>query len=245
MPALLERLHRDLPPVPPGKGADPAAVVIPLSAAALFLLVNFHFRPRQLEPHLRSLDLGAWAAIAPHCGWFLAALVLFLVVPVALLVALREPLGEYGLGPGRWRFGLAAAGALGALMVPAAVLAARHPGFGTHYPLAQGATGSWGLFAVYELCYALYFVGWEAIFRGYLLFGLYRRIGVHAVYVLALPFALVHQSKPEAEAFGSIVAGVALGWLALRARSFWWGALLHAGVAFAMDLAAGLSRLAR
>jgi len=62
--------------------------------------------------------------------------------------------------------------------------------------------------------------------------------------VQTLPFALLHTGKPEAEALSSVFAGVALGWLALRTRSFWWGALLHAAIAFAMDLCAAWSRLA-
>jgi membrane protease YdiL (CAAX protease family) len=181
--------------------------------------------------------------IAPHVGWYLASVVLFLIVPLVVLAVLREPLAEYGLGPGRWRLGLAVSGALAAVMVPVAFAAARFPAFAGNYPLAAGATASWRLFAAYEVAYALYFVAWEAIFRSFLLFGLYRRIGLPAVYVLAMPFAILHQAKPEAEAFGSIVAAVALGHLALRTRSFWWGAILHAAVAFTMDLAAGWQRL--
>jgi membrane protease YdiL (CAAX protease family) len=46
----------------------------------------------------------------------------------------------------------------------------------------------------------------------------------------------MHMGKAEPEALGSIVAGVALGVLALRTRSFWYGVLVHASVAVWMDL---------
>jgi membrane protease YdiL (CAAX protease family) len=243
MRTLLARLHRDLPPAPLAGRLDLAGAVIPLSGAALFLASHYHARPRQLAALLAGMDLGSWAPIAPHVGWFLSSVALFLVAPLALLALLGEPLGEYGLGPGRWRLGLAVSGAFAAIMVPVAVVAARHPAFAASYPLAPGATRSWELFAVYEVSYAFYFVAWEAIFRSFLLVGLYRRMGVHAVYVLAIPFAILHAAKPEAEAFGSIVAAVALGYLALHTRSFWWGALVHVAVALSMDLAAGLARL--
>ena len=45
------------------------------------------------------------------------------------------------------------------------------------------------------------------------------------------------------ESFGSIAAGLALGVLALRTGSFWYGAGLHATIAVFMDLLAGLPRL--
>lgn len=41
--------------------------------------------------------------------------------------------------------------------------------------------------------------------------------------------------KPLPEAMGAIVAGVVLGWLALRTRSIWGGVLLHVAVALSMD----------
>jgi len=239
-------LHRDLPPVPLLGRLDAGAVAIPLVAAAAFVIERYHGRPaafRQLFGAARAL--GPIAPIADHLWWFGAAALLFGLVPLAALALLREPLGEYGLGLGRRRLGLAAAGALAAVMVPVALVASRLPGFAAKYPLSPAAAGSLGLFIAYEAAYAVYFVAWELTFRGFLLFGLYRRIGLPAVYVLAIPFALAHLGKPDAEAFGSILAAVGLGYLALRARSFWWGALLHVAVAWTMDLSAAWQRLVR
>jgi membrane protease YdiL (CAAX protease family) len=47
---------------------------------------------------------------------------------------------------------------------------------------------------------------------------------------------VMHLGKAEPEALGSVLAGVALGLLAWRTRSFWYGAGLHAIVAIAMDV---------
>jgi membrane protease YdiL (CAAX protease family) len=46
----------------------------------------------------------------------------------------------------------------------------------------------------------------------------------------------MHAGKPGPEAIGSIVAGVALGILALRNRSFIPGAILHWSVAATLDI---------
>ncbi len=247
MPAaarLLARLHADLPPVTAGGRLDAGTVGVPVSAAILFVVSNYHGNTgawHGLAP--RMPDLGAFSGIAAHLYWFVATLLLLGLAPVVVLRLLGEPLAEYGLGPGRWRLGLGLAALLLAVMLPVVLVASRIPAFAAHYPLSGAAAGSVRLFAAYEVGYALYFVGWELMFRSFLLFGLYRRIGVPSVYVQALPFALLHFAKPEAEALGSIAAAVALGYLALRTRSFWWGALVHIGVAFSMDLAAAWGRL--
>ena len=64
-----------------------------------------------------------------------------------------------------------------------------------------------------------YFVAWEFVFRGWMLFGLAPRLGPGLAIVLqALPFSLMHTGKPELEAYGLILAGLALGALAWRTR---------------------------
>ena len=97
----------------------------------------------------------------------------------------------------------------------------------------------------HELGYVCYFFGWEFLFRGFLTLVLARYIGALAIVVQVVPFALLHVGKPQPEALGSIVAGIALAILALRTRSIWWGFLLHAAVALSMDAAALIARLTR
>jgi hypothetical protein len=240
MRSLVRWLHADLPPVPLAGRLDAAGGAVAVAAAVLYVVYDHHAKP---GPMAAFVDPGALGGTAAFVAWFLATVVVFLVAPVALLRVLGEPLSEYGLGPGRARLGAAVAGVLAAFMLPAVLVASRFPAFASHYPLAPGAAGSWAVFVRYEAAYALYFVGWEGFWRSFVLFGLYRRIGVASVWVAALPFAIAHLSKPEAEAFGSIPACLALGYLALRTRSFWWGALLHAAVAVSMDVAASLGRL--
>ena len=52
---------------------------------------------------------------------------------------------------------------------------------------------------------------------------------------------MVHFQKPLPETMGSIIAGLALGTLALRTSSIWGGALLHVAVALTMD-SVGIAR---
>jgi uncharacterized protein len=144
------------------------------------------------------------------------------------------------------------------VMVPAVFIASKTKAFAGQYPLAgQGAFTlavgdkskgliSLPLFLIYESAYFAYFIGWEFLFRGWLLNGLLPHFGRGgAVLIQTVPFAIMHLGKPEPEALGSIIAGVALGVLALRTRSFWYGAFLHGSIAVTMDLVSSWSYLAR
>jgi membrane protease YdiL (CAAX protease family) len=169
--------------------------------------------------------------------WFVTSIGLYLVVPVlacALTPGIR--IRDTGLGLGDWRFGLLASGLLIAVFLPVVSLMARTEGFGGHYPLCRGVRETPWVFVLYEATYVLYFFAWEYLFRGYLLFSLSPSMGKLAAVVQMMPFAVAHLGKPELESLGSIVAGVVLGLVALRARSAIYGGLTHAVIAVAMDL---------
>jgi membrane protease YdiL (CAAX protease family) len=241
---LVRFLCSGLPPVARAEQFDAAGLAIPLLAGVCLTAGYYQGSPLAGDALARQLpSLGRLAPIAGCLSSFAVCVVLYLLLPLLALRLLGEPLREYGLGPGRWRLGLVLSGVLLAVTLPVVLVAARWPAFAAHYPLAPAAGRSLQLFAVYEAGYVAYFVAWEHLFRAFLLVGLYRRIGLHAVAVTTLVFVLAHFGKPELETLGSAVAGLVLGWLALRTRSFWWGALVHAVVAVAMDTAAAWPRL--
>jgi hypothetical protein len=223
---------------------DPVAALICILAAAAYTLSHFEgssgFFSVMMARHLR---LGSFADLAPDMYWLLASNVLFGLLPLLSLIAMREPLSEYGVGLGDRRFGLIVSGLFLTVMLPIVFVISHRPDFRGTYPLNQGAARDLRHFAIWEVLYVGYFVGWEFFHRGFLLFGLRRRIGNLAIFVAAVPFTLEHFAKPEIEAWGSFVAAVALGFLAVRARSFWYGALIHGGVAFFMDVVRSWSRL--
>jgi uncharacterized protein len=172
-----------------------------------------------------------------HEWWFAAAFLLYFVVPVLLVLALhRARPSDFGLGAGDVRFGLTAAALSVAVMLPVLWIVSAEPAFRDLHPYARVTRINGGMFAVYEATFLLYFIGWEYLWRGYMLFGLRRHIGDGAA-VLAqmLPFTLLHFGKPAMETFGAVAAGIALGAVALRARSFWYGVLTHWAVMFLMD----------
>jgi membrane protease YdiL (CAAX protease family) len=73
-----------------------------------------------------------------------------------------------------------------------------------------------------------------------MLFRLGRVWGPTAILIQTVPFVLMHIGKPGVEIHSSLLAGVVLGWLAWRSRSFWPCFLLHWGAAATMDVVAML-----
>jgi uncharacterized protein len=229
-------------------GGEPTVILCGASA----LLVISHYQGA--TGYFRNVvgnrfDAHPAFVVLTYSWWFLCSFVLYLVLPLLLSYATRGSFTRrYGLGLGDWRAGLKVSALFLLVMLPAAWAASKWNVFHGQYPLAgpsaytlnlgEGKSRvSLGLFALYELGYVLYFVGWEFFYRGWMLNGLLPKFGrAGALLIPIAPFAVMHVGKAEPEALGSIVAGLALGVLALRTRSFWYGFLVHACVAVWMDV---------
>jgi len=175
-------------------------------------------------------ELSWWVALV-LCGY---VLIPGLVARCCLQLSLRD----LGLRvPERGRDGWVYALALG-IVIPLTFLVSATSEFQYTYPfyrLPEGADRSrlW----VWELLYALQFLGVEFLFRGLLVLGLRRELGMSAVFLAVLPYCMLHFNKPLLETLASIPAGLILGLLALKSRSILPGWGLHVSVALTMDLA--------
>lgn len=78
---------------------------------------------------------------------------------------------------------------------------------------------------VYETI--IYMLGWEFIFRGFLLFGLKNKLKETSILVQMIPFVIVHFGKPEVETISTILMGIYLGYIAYRGDSFWSAFIIH------------------
>lgn len=123
-----------------------------------------------------------------------------------------------------------------AVVFPLAVVVSETPAFMADYPIYKDAGLSLRHLLVWELSYGLYFIALEFFFRGFMLFGTTKAVGVLAIPIMTVPYMMLHYPKPELECLGSIIAGMALGVVALRTRSILAGILIHIGIAWSMDL---------
>jgi len=163
----------------------------------------------------------------------------YVVVPILVLAALPgQRLRDYhvslrGLFDHLWVYA-----ALFAMILPAVLVASTTHAFRQTYPFYRMANRSYTDLVLWELLYAAQFLSLEFFFRGFILHGLRRALGANAIFVMLVPYCMIHYGKPLPETLGAIGAGVILGTLAMRTRSIWGGVLIHVGVATAMDVLA-------
>jgi uncharacterized protein len=151
-------------------------------------------------------------------------LVLYLVIPLGIVLLLfRERPSVYGFQWGKWRTGWKWTLAVCLVIAPILWLAAQNPAMQSYY--TPRATGS--------VAYLIYItgvdlLGWEFIWRGFVLFGLARVLGPGpAIFLQAVPFAFMHIGKPPLETFSTIFGGAGFGFVAWQSGSFVYPFLIH------------------
>lgn len=180
-----------------------------------------------------------WGVLLPWAWWVGGMLLLWVALPwgVARGFGFRARdlgLGVRGVGRKLWVYGL-----LFAIVFIGVIWASTQEGFTRVYPMLKPQYcehWTWAVLLTWWGLYALQFFAVEFFFRGFMLFTLEKRFGMAAVAVMIVPYCMIHFHKPLPEALGAIVAGIVLGWLALRTRSIWGGWLIHVAVAISMDV---------
>jgi uncharacterized protein len=211
--------------------------VFVLTAVAVLVLVQYTLGSRRLfRTELQHLFVEEWRELLGWGWWFGWQAITGFVVPVLCLVFLfrRRP-AEIGLGRGDWRFALRVAGIYLPFVIAGTWLLSSGTAFQAHYPHLHAAAFDWRLFGLYEGLFILYWIGWEYLWRGFVLFGTRHTFGVYAIFVQMVPFAALHLNKPPIEALLSIVGALALGALVWRCRSFWIAVPIHAAQMLLLD----------
>jgi membrane protease YdiL (CAAX protease family) len=189
---------------------------------------------------------GPWPAdVYSTLYEYLAAFLLMFGVPALLSrLLLKRSVGENGLQLGDVHQGLRMVGVGLPFALLIAYLAAKDPSIRAEYPLAKGAMSQLGLLLLVEACYLLYYLGWEFLFRGFMLSGLQRHYGpLVAILIQTIPSTLVHIGKPYSENWAALIAGIILGYIAVRTRSIFYPMLLHAVVGIGTDVFIALGAL--
>jgi len=110
--------------------------------------------------------------------------------------------------------------------------------FANYYPFYRMAHRSWADLLLWECIYLSQFAFLEFFFRGFLLHGCKCAFGSNAIFVMCVPYVMIHITKPWIEAVWSMFFGIFIGILVLRSRSIWGAVLVHWAVALNMDIMA-------
>jgi membrane protease YdiL (CAAX protease family) len=163
----------------------------------------------------------------------------YVIIPIIVIIAMPgERLRDYNLSFKNFPRHFLLYLGMFIVFLPVVITASKSSEFRHTYPFYRMANRSQFDLWAWEALYAAQFVSLEFFFRGFLLQGLRRALGANAIFVMIVPYCMIHYGKPMPETFGAILAGLLLGTLAMRTRSIWGGVLIHIGVATTMDVMA-------
>lgn len=159
-------------------------------------------------------------------------LVLFGLLPLVILLGLREDPRRYGLGRGDVRRAVLFGGLATVVTVPAIAVLAAVPAIRDWYGPSMTTVPGVLLTSVLDL------VPTEFLLRGFLMFALLRAIGPFGVVVAVVPFVMVHIGKPDLEALSTLGGGLVFGWLNWRTGAIWASAAYHVAIQATVIVAA-------
>ena len=222
--------------------------VVPLC----LVFIHYFGKAAWLAGFLDSLGLAGLAAdfrgsfvgneprdLPPLLWWAGTSIAGYVVVPALLItVVWRQRLADFGV---RWHADwptLRPYLAFVVLMIPVIWAASSTAQFQRTYPFLRMMAGEsiWSRWIIWEAVYLVQFFALEFFFRGFMVLGLKPRFGWLSIPIMAVPYCMIHFAKPMPEAVAAIVAGIALGHLALKSGTVLWGALLHCAVAMSFDV---------
>jgi len=224
-----------------------ALVYAAAGLAAIFYLKNPEYLTVWLQ-NTRFAEFGYWVANSkennlPALAWWVFVVTIFyFVLPLfAVKFWQKRPLSEIGLNfrieAGFFKLLLQCI----AVMLPLVYLMSLTAGFSARYPFLHiygDAPYLTQTLLIWEAIYFVQFFGLEFFFRGFLVHSLKPSLGIYSIFVMTVPYCMIHFGKPIPETFAAIGAGIFLGWLSFKNGNIWMGLALHCTVAFSMDILA-------
>lgn len=191
------------------------------------------------EKGFREFRNNQYFTLYAELWWGVIHLVGYVLIPITVIrLIFKERIRDYGLGWNDVNRYMPWCIFIAALVVSFAYFASHRSDFLNHYPFYRLAERSVVDLLLWECIYIAQFIFLEFFFRGFLLHSCHARFGATALFVMVVPYVMIHFSKPWLEATGALLFGLVLGIIALRSRSIWGGALIHTSVALSMDLMA-------
>lgn len=216
--------------------------------AVVLTIMEYFFLPPRAESWLSGNQFSKWVlppSLDAGLVWAASCFVGFFLVPSALIYFIsKSNLREHGLNFSRFKEHFKIYFGFYLLMVPFIYFASTQAEFQNSYPFIPAAKSSISTFLIWQLAYVIQFFALESFFRGYLLFTLEKHMDrAIAICVMIVPYVMIHFHKPVLECLGATIAGVVLGHLSLKNRSWIGGAILHSLVGVTMDTLASWKQL--
>jgi len=168
-----------------------------------------------------------------------SSFILYFLIPLGIIVfVFREDPRKFGLTLGDWKKGVVFSVLGVALMAVVIGGLAQLEEFRQYYKSGILQQPQAATLVEFALRAGIYMFSWEFIFRGFMLFGLKERFGSLAIWIQAIPFAIMHLGKPELETLSTIFGGAAFAYVDLESKSVLPSVVIHWGIYMLMVLAA-------
>ncbi|MCH8014933.1 MAG: CPBP family intramembrane metalloprotease [Candidatus Dadabacteria bacterium] len=156
-------------------------------------------------------------------NFWISSFIYFGIFPVlTILIFLRKNPLDFGLRLGNYKLWLPYVLIFLAIAIPILY-------FTSDMSSVQGYYRSHRNFDLlkYVLQMGVYMLGWEFLFRGFMLFGLKEKFKEGSIIIQMIPFVLLHFGKPEIETISTIFTGLLWGYICYRGKSFWPAYIMH------------------
>lgn len=159
-------------------------------------------------------------------NFWISSIVYFGILPVlTILIFLRKNPLDFGLKLGNYRFWIPYVVIFLVIAVPILYFSSDMSsvqGYYRNHRNSELFTYIWQM--------GIYMLGWEFLFRGFMLFGLKDKFKEGSILIQMIPFVLLHFGKPEIETISTIFTGILWGYISYRGNSFWPAYIMHMGV---------------
>ena len=169
----------------------------------------------------------------------LSSLIFYFLIPLAIILVLfRDAPQKFGLTFGDSRKGILFCLLGTAFMAVIIALLAQLEEFHQYYRSGIFEHPEPVKIAEFALRQGVYMFSWEFMFRGYMLFGLRERFGSLAIWIQAIPFAIMHLGKLELETLSTMFGGAAFAYIDLETGSIFPSVVIHWAIYVMMVFAA-------
>lgn len=182
-------------------------------------------------PNARLFQLTYWVSVLTT---------FYLIIPLFIIkLIFKDKLSDYGLSPKGFFGNYKIYVVFFLFMVPLILLVSTTESFQHKYPFYNpNGESLWPNFVIWQCLYIAQFFALEFFFRGFMIHGIKKKFGFYSIFIMMIPYVMIHFQKPLPETLGAVFAGIILGALSLKSRSIWLGVAIHYSVAITMDIAA-------
>ncbi len=170
--------------------------------------------------------------------WISTIVIIYLAIPIVIIrCGFKEQISNYGFSFNNVKKDYLLYLILLIVMIPIVFIASNSIGFQAVYPIFKPEKNQlFPLFFLWQIAYLVQFIAVEFFFRGFILHGIKNRFGFYSLFVMIIPYCVVHFGKTFEETIAAIIAGVILGTLSLKSKSIFLGVCIHYTIAITMDL---------